>query len=128
MVDSRAAAYLADRLALPVAIQPGYLGEDADDWGRGPLYSDLRALLRHLGGTERRHRWERSLARSSGADDGLWATYPDIASDLAVACLEQAAAAGATRVVTDSALAAWMLQKAAADMPVDWVGDLVRAG
>ena len=95
VVDSRAAAYLADRLALPVAIQPGYIGEDPDDWGRGPVYSDLRALLRHLGGTEQRHRWERSLARSSGADDGLWATYPDLASDLAVACLEQASAAGA---------------------------------
>jgi hypothetical protein len=128
VVDTRAAAQLADGLALPVAIQPGYLGSP-DDSGRGAIYDDLRTLLRGLGGREQRHRWERSLSRSSGADDGLWASYPDIATDLSVACLELAAAAGAQRIVTDSPLsAAWLGASADPSLPVDWIGELVKAG
>jgi hypothetical protein len=125
LADSRAAAYLADGLALPVTIQPGYLGADADESGRGAVYDDLRAALRHLGGTEQRHRWERSLARSTGADDGLWATYPDIAAELAATYLRQAAAAGARLVVTDSPLAAAVLARAEGEPSVAWIGDLV---
>lgn len=127
LADSRAAAYLAEQLALPVAIQPGYLGTP-DESGRGAVYDDLRAAIRRLGGIEQRHRWERSLARSTGADDGLWATYPELARGLAEAYLERARADEATTIVTDSVLAAQQLEALGADaIAVRWLGDLVAA-
>ncbi len=126
LVDSRSASQLADGLALPVAIQPGYLGSPEDS-GQGAIYDDLRALLQRLGGREQRHRWERSLSRSSGADDGLWATYPEIAEDLSIALLESATEAGATRLVTDSPMAAAILSRSAdRSVPVVWIGELIQ--
>lgn len=126
-IDSRASALLADSLARPVAIGPGHFGEP-DDAGSGAIYDDLRQLLTLMGGQEQRHRWERSLARSTGADDGLWATYPDLADDLARASMDAAVAAGATTVVSDSALATWQLRRVGSDGPaISWIGELVGA-
>jgi hypothetical protein len=128
LVDSRAASFLADGLARPVAIQPGYFGAP-DDSGQGAVFDDFRALLRRLGGQEQRHRWERSLARSCGADDGLWASYPEIAADLATTYLAMAAERGAQTIVTDSSLSASLLTAVSdGSIPIRWIGELVQDG
>jgi hypothetical protein len=53
------------------------------------------------------------LAKTSGADDGLWLTYPHLAAGLADQRLDYAASLGAETIVTDSPLAAsFLLQHA----------------
>ena len=55
--------------------------------------------------------WTRGLARTSGADDGLWLTYPELAAGLADQRLEHAEIVGATLLVTNSPLAAAFLSQ-----------------
>jgi len=127
--DSRAATALADSLAGDQAIHPGFSGPE-DVLGRGRAYEAPRELLDRLGLARVFSLWQRSLARSSGADDGLWLTYPRIAEALARRRLQEAAAAGAQHVVTDSLLAAqWLARLAAAEsgpVQVSWLPELVR--
>ena len=108
--DSRPACLIADRMANNLAILPGYR-EDEAAFGTGAVYEAPRQLLDALGAERIFSTWTRSLAKSSGADDGLWLTYPDLAAGLAQQRLDYAAQLGANTVVTDSPLAASFLAK-----------------
>lgn len=108
--DSRPACLIADRMANNLAILPGYV-EDEDAFGLGPVYEASRRLLDALGARRVFGTWTRSLAKTSGADDGLWLTYPQLAEGLAIQRLDYAEWLGADLVVTDSPLAASYLAK-----------------
>ena len=108
--DSRPACLIADRMANNLAVLPGYR-EDEAAFGTGDVYEAPRRRLDALGVERVYSTWTRSLAKSSGADDGLWLTYPDLAAGLARQRLDYAAQLGATTVVTDSPLAASFLAK-----------------
>ena len=60
-----------------------------------------------------------TLARTSGADDSLWLTHPDLAAGLAEQRLYHAESLGATTLVTDSPLAATILKKHAAERQIE---------
>lgn len=124
--DSRSASQLADRPARAEAIQPGYRGPENMS-GEGEVYEAPRRLLAAMGFAACYSVWCRALSRSSGADDGLWRTYPALATGLAQARLAQAKATGAQRLVTDSLLAARWLAKAwqQGDVAVSWLPELL---
>ncbi len=124
--DSRSAFQLGKRSARAEAIQPGYRGPETMS-GEGEVYEAPRRLLTALGMAPCYSVWCRALSRSSGADDGLWRTYPALARSLAQARLAQARAAGAERLVTDSLLAARWLAQAwqAGDPAVSWLPELL---
>jgi Fe-S oxidoreductase len=71
--------------------------------------------------------WTRGLAKSCGADDGLWQTYPDLAAGLARQRLEYARSLGARLIVTSSPLCASFLTRhqGQADPPVAWLPEFV---
>lgn len=109
--DSRPACLLAERIATNLAILPGYV-EDEAAFGLGPVYDAPRRLVDGMGGGQRVFgTWTRSLAKSSGADDGLWLTYPKLAAGLAGQRLDYAVHLAANTLVTDSPLAAAFLSK-----------------
>ncbi len=89
---------------------PGYV-ENEDEFGLGPVYAAPRRLLDVLGAQRVFGTWTRSLAKTSGADDGLWLTYPNLAEGLAAQRLDYAERLGAEMLVTDSPLAASFLAK-----------------
>jgi len=124
--DSRSAFQLGERSAQVEAIQPGYHGPENMS-GEGEVYEAPRRLLDALGMTRCYSMWCRALSRSSGADDGLWRTYPNLARGLAQARLAQAKAIGAARLVTDSLLAArWLAQSwQPGDVAVSWLPELL---
>ena len=126
--DSRAAALTASRMARAEAIQPGYRG-DEKTLGEGRAYEAGRALVDAAGFRRVYTSWSRSLAKSSGADDGLWLTYPKLAAGLARQRLQQAKELGAELVVTDSVLCASHLRKVATaeDVTVRWLPELMAA-
>jgi hypothetical protein len=68
--DSRPACIIADQMANHLAIMPGYL-EDEAAFGAGTVYEAPRRLLDALGVERVFGSWTRSLAHTSGADDGL---------------------------------------------------------
>ncbi len=102
--DSRPACLLADQMATNLAVLPGYR-ENEDAFGLGEVYDAPRRLIDALGHERVFSTWTRSLSKSSGADDGLWLTYPDLASKLAEQRLAYAGKFGATTIVSDSPLA-----------------------
>lgn len=108
--DSRPACLIADEMANNLAVMPGY-NEDEAAFGRGAVYEAPRRLLDALGASRVFRTWTRSLAKTSGADDGLWLTYPHLAAGLASQRLDYAERLGATLLVTDSPLAAAFLAK-----------------
>lgn len=108
--DSRPACLLADHMATNLAILPGYLDDEAA-FGEGEVYTAPRRLLDALGVERIFGTWTRSLAKSSGADDGLWLTYPRLAAGLAGQRLDYATQLGAASIVTDSPLAAAYLTR-----------------
>ncbi len=108
--DSRPACLIADQMANHLAIMPGYL-EDEAAFGVGAVYEAPRRLLDALGVERVFGNWTRSLARTSGADDGLWLTYPHLAAGLAAQRLDFAETLGADTLVTDSPLATSFLSK-----------------
>ncbi len=108
--DSRPACLIADRMAINLAVMPGYV-EDESAFGLGAVYEAPRRLLDALGAQRVFSTWTRSLAKTSGADDGLWLTYPNLATGLANQRLDYAVRLGVTTVVTDSPLAASFLAK-----------------
>jgi len=116
--DSRPACLIADRMASHLAIMPGYR-EDEFAFGEGAVYDAPRRLLDALGVQRVFGAWTRTLARTSGADDGLWLTYPNLAAGLAAQRLDYAERLSATMLVTDSPLAAIYLSKHAAGREIE---------
>jgi Fe-S oxidoreductase len=116
--DSRPAYLIATEEPLYTVILPGYT-DDETTFGSGPVYEAPRKLLDSLGAERIWGSWTRALARSSGADDGLWLTHPDLAAGLAEQRLEHAEALGATTLVSDSPLAAALLKKHAGGREID---------
>jgi Fe-S oxidoreductase len=108
--DSRPASLIADRMANNLAILPGYLDHE-DSFGVGTVYEAPRRVLDQMGASRVFGRWTRSLAKSCGADDGLWLTYPSLAGELARQRLNEADRLGADLIVTDSPLAASFLRE-----------------
>jgi hypothetical protein len=115
--DSRPACLIAERMANNLAVLPGYV-EDESAFGLGPGYEAPRRLLDALGAQRVFGTWTRSLAKTSGADDGLWLTYPNLAAGLAAQRLDYAARLGATTLATDSPLAASFLSKHAVESKI----------
>ena len=107
--DSRPAYLIAEQLPNHLAILPGYTA-DENAFGDGTVYEAPRRLLDELGAERVFGTWTRGLAKSCGADDGLWLTYPDLAAGLARQRLDYAREIGADRLVTDSPLCAAYLK------------------
>lgn len=116
--DSRPACLIADDMANNLAVLPGYLDNEAD-FGQGEVYDAPRKLLDAWGAERVFGNWTRSLAKTSGADDGLWLTYPKLADGLAAQRLDFAERLGANVIVTDSPLAAWFLYRHALDRAIN---------
>jgi len=116
--DSRPAYLISAEEPLHTAILPGYT-EDELTFGKGPVYEAPRRLLGAMGAERVHGTWTRALAKTCGADDGLWLTHPDLARGLAAQRLDHAEHLGATIVVTDSPLAAAWLAKHAAEREVE---------
>jgi hypothetical protein len=108
--DSRPSCLLADAMASGLAVLPS-LPPDDTILGKGEIYESIRELLRKFGAKLVRGYWMRSLAKSCGADDGLWLTYPNLAYGLAEQRLKYALSLGSTKLVTDSPLAVNILTK-----------------
>lgn len=127
--DSRSAALLADALPKAEVIQPGFVGDESK-LGSGSIYDAPRALLQALGVESVFSVWTRALSRSSGADDGLWRTYPVLAEGLARQRLQHASDLGADRVITDSPLQAAHMKRFAGDfdLQVSWLPELLTDG
>ncbi len=127
--DSRSAALLADKLASPEAIQPGFRGEEAA-LGIGSSYDTPRQLIDAMGMERMYSVWSRALSRSSGADDGLLRTYPALAEKLAKQRLQHAKQTGADLLIADSPLDAAYLGRFAAEVGIDvcWLPDLIARG
>jgi hypothetical protein len=124
--DSRPAYLLADGQPSYIVILPGsgalslskgIEGESA--FGEGVIYEAPRHLLDALGAQRVFGTWTRALAKTSGADDGLWLTYPDLAAGLAAQRLDYAERLGVTMLVTDSPLAAAYLSKHASGRKIE---------
>jgi hypothetical protein len=116
--DSRPAYLISTEEPLYTVILPGYT-EDETTFGGGPVYDAPRRLLDRLGAQRVWGPWTRALARSSGADDGLWLTHPHLAKELATQRLDHVESLGATMLVTDSPLAAAYLAKHAAGYKIE---------
>ncbi|MBN1149512.1 MAG: (Fe-S)-binding protein [Anaerolineales bacterium] len=127
--DSRPAYLIADREPSHLAILPGYL-EDEAAFGAGAVYEAPRSLIDAAGGERVFGAWTRGLAKSCGADDGLWLTYPDLARGLALQRLDYAKQLGADRIISDSPLCAnlLMLFRRDADPIVNWLPELLLCG
>ena len=116
--DSRPAYLIASEEPRHTAILPGY-NDDESNFGSGPVYEAPRRLLDSLGAERVWGYWTRALARTSGADDGLWLTHPDLAAGLAEQRLDHAKSLGAATIVTDSPLAATIFKKHAAGRQIE---------
>jgi Fe-S oxidoreductase len=124
--DSRAAFLIAESQPNHMAVLPGY-SEDESAYGTGEAYEAPRRILGRLGVEQVFGTWTRGLAKSCGADDGLWKTYPHLAAGLARQRLDYAAALGAGLVVCDSPLCASFLesQLKPGDPEVHWLPELL---
>ena len=126
MHDSRAATLLADELPMAEVIQPGYVGDETK-LGRGAVFDAPRQLVSAMGMQSQYSVWTRALSKSSGADDGLFLTYPELAAAMAKARLGEAKRVGAEVVVTDSLLDAVHLAKFAdkTGLTIKWLPALI---
>jgi hypothetical protein len=111
--------YGALRLTSASSVEPSRGTEGESAFGEGAVYEVTRHLLDVLGAQRVFGTWTRALAKTSGADDGLWLTYPDLAAGLAAQRLEYAERLGATMLVTDSPLAAAYLSKHASGRKIE---------
>jgi heterodisulfide reductase subunit B len=120
--DSRPAYFLSDCLPDFHAILPERI-EEENDFGKGAVYESPRTLVDKLGAQRVFGPWTRALAKSCGADDGLWLSYPDLANGLARQRLDYAHHLQADSIVTDSPLCASILKKSRsqADPAVYWL-------
>ena len=124
--DSRAATLLADQLPVAEVIQPGYLGDEFK-LGGGAIYDAPRQLLDAMGMKRRYSVWSRALSKSSGADDGLFLTYPELAAAMAKARLAEARRVGADMLIAESLLDAIHLAKFADEigLTIKWLPALI---
>jgi hypothetical protein len=124
--ESRAAYLIAESQPSHLAIMPGYR-EDETAFGGGDVYELPRQLLDKIGLEQVSGTWARGLAKSCGADDGLWLTHPDLATGLAQQRINYARELGAETIVTDSPLCAnWLKQNSKnGDLPVHWLPELL---
>lgn len=124
--DSRSACLLADSWPSGRVIQPGYRGPE-QELGQGEVFEAPRRILDSMGMTRPFTVWSRCLARTSGADDGLWQTYPDLAEGLAKQRLSQIKRLNVDLIVTDSLLSARLLARYAGevDIPVAWLPEIL---
>ena len=127
--DSRSACFLAEELASDEAIQPALCGSEEYS-GSGEIYELPRRILENLGVQRVSSVWSKSLSKSTGTDDGLWHTYPDLAAGLARMRLVHIQSLGADVVVTDSVLDAVHLRQtrigSAKDLQIYWFPELFR--
>ena len=125
--DSRAACHLADEMSTDEAYKPELEGNEAL-LGRGKIFESVRKIADEAGLTRVFGVWSRALSKSSGADDALWITYPELARKLAISKLDYIISLGAEAVVTDDLLSAEFLKKACREkgstLPVIWVPEL----
>lgn len=126
--DSRSAFLTSDRPPHPRAIQPGRVS-DGDDLGTGAVYDCPRAIVDALGFSRVANAWTRGLSRSTGADAGLWLTYPHLAGSLAREKLDAARSASASHLVASSILDTVHLRNTRRDDDprVLWLPELVAA-
>ena len=126
--DSRPACLIAERMASNMPVMPGYV-ENEDEFGLGPVYEAPRRLLDTWGAQRVFGTWTRSLAKTSGADDGLWLTYPKLADGLAAQRLDYAQHLNAEMIVTDSPLAASYLARHVGqrDLKIKLLAELVSS-
>ena len=123
--DSRPAYLVADNEPSHLAVLPGYL-EDEGAFGSGAVYEAPRVLIDSTKGKRVYGTWTRGLAKSCGADDGLWLTYPELAKGLAQQRLDYAKQLGAERIVTDSPRCAYHLKlfRRDSDPIIVWLPEL----
>lgn len=125
--DSRFACLLADEMSSDEAYKPELDGNE-DLLGKGAVYETPRAIVDEAGLTRVFGVWSRALSKTSGTDNGLWLTYPEIAKKLAISKLDYVESLGAEAVVTDDLLSAEYLKKAQSDkkseMPIVWLPEL----
>ena len=124
--DSRSAYLIAEGLPSHQAVLPGYL-DNEEDFGSGSVYDAPRQLLDSIGCERVSGTWIRALAKSCGSDDGLWLTYPDLASGLANQRLDYITGLGVEIIVCGSPLCASYLKETAqdGDIPVYWLPELL---
>lgn len=120
--DSRAATLLANTLPIAEVIQPGYTGDESK-LGDGAVFSAPRRLLDAMGMGRQYSVWSRALSKSSGADDGLLLTYPQLAAAMAKARLREVKRTGADMLVAESLLDAIHLAAFAGEfgLTVEWL-------
>jgi Fe-S oxidoreductase len=126
--DSRSACFLAEKLATDQVIQPALF--DSEEYsGYGEVYARPRRILDALGVRRVSSVWSKSLSRSTGTDDGLWLTYPELASGLAEMRLDHIRSLGARVIVTDSVLDAVHLRRVQGegDLKIFWFPESFHA-
>ena len=125
--DSRAACHLADEMSSDEAYKPELDGNELL-LGKGEIYESVRNIADAAGLNRVFGVWSRALSKSSGADDGLWITYPEIAKKLASSKLDYVLSLGAEIIVTEDLLSAEILKKAREEksipMPILWLPEL----
>ena len=125
--DSRSACFLAEELATDEVIQPARF--DSEEYsGYGEVYARPRRILDALGVRRVSSVWSKSLSRSTGTDDGLWLTYPELASGLAEMRLDHIRSLGAEVIVTESVLDAVHLRRiqASGELRILWFPEVFR--
>jgi len=126
--DSPSACFLADELPSDEVIQPS-LCDSEEHSGSGEVFELPRRILDRLGARRVSSVWSKALSRSTGADDGLMFTYPELASGLARMRIEQIRSLGAEAIVVDSVLDAVHLRRVQGNgqgMPITWLAELFR--
>lgn len=126
VLDSRPACLIAEKMPNHLAIMPGYLADEAV-FGEGEVFDAPRKMVDSFGAERVFGNWTRCLAKSCGADDGIWLTYPKLAEGLVRQQLDYAKNLGAEVIVSDSPLCADYLSKHTGedDLPVYWLPELI---
>lgn len=125
--DSRPSCLLADNMPNHLAVMPGYVADETA-FGEGDVFDLPRKLVDSTGAERVFSNWTRCLAKSCGADDGLWLTYPKLAKGLLQQRLGYAKDLGAETIVTTSPLCAAYLSKNVKkdDLRVYWMPELIE--
>lgn len=125
--DSRPACLIAEKMPNHLAVVPGFI-EDETVFGEGQVFDAPRQLVDNAGAERVFGNWTRCLAKSCGADDGLWLTFPELARGLVRQQVDYVKGLGADVIISDSPLCANYLSKNAGedDLPVYWLPELVQ--
>ncbi len=124
--DCRSAMGLARTLPTDAAILPDCTGPE-EVLGTGEVYELPRRVLDALGMERTFSVWNRAMAKSCGADDGLDLTYPELAMELARERIRKVRETGAQKLVTGSPLCAAHMRDALFEDKtyVAWLAELV---